>query len=166
MKLLRYLPLGIAVLLLAGCATSYKSSGIGGGFSETALAPGVYRVKFQGNGYTAPDRAADFALLRACELCLKDGYTVFAVMDETKDSRAIDYTLPTTTTSQGTATRTGANTAVYRGTTTTSPVVTTHIRYPSAGLLVKMFKTGEPDGIRSFDAKWLQASLKKRYNVD
>lgn len=165
MKLVTALPLCVGILL-AGCATGYKSSGIGGGFSETALAPDVYRVKFQGNGYTSPERATDFALLRACELCLKDGYTLFAVVDETKGQQAIDYTMPTTTTTQGTATRTGANSAVYRGTSTTSPAITTHIRAPSSGLVVKMLKAGEPDGVRVFDAKWLQASLKKRYAVD
>lgn len=162
---LRALPLCVAILL-CGCATGYKSNGIGGGFSETALAPDVYRVKFQGNGYTSPERATDFALLRACELSLKNGYPLFAVVNETKGVRAIDYTMPTTTTTQGTATRTGTNTADYRGTSTTSPAITTHIRAPSSGLVVKMLKSGEPDGITTFDAKWLQASLKKRYDVE
>ncbi len=50
---------------LSGCATSYQQRGFAGGYSETQLAPDVFRVNFEGNGYTSSERAQDFALLRA-----------------------------------------------------------------------------------------------------
>jgi hypothetical protein len=61
---------------LCSCATPYKSNGIAGGYSDTALAPDVYRISFQGNGYTSRDRAQDFAVLRAADLTLSHGSTI------------------------------------------------------------------------------------------
>jgi hypothetical protein len=40
---------------LASCATPYESTGFLGGYSDTALAPDVYRISFQGNGYTSQE---------------------------------------------------------------------------------------------------------------
>ena len=42
----------------------------------------VYRVSFQGNGYTGEERVADFALLRASELALAHGSKHFLVVKE------------------------------------------------------------------------------------
>lgn len=61
---------GFSLLLLEGCATSHQEKGFTGGYSETQLAPDVFRVNFAGNGYTSSERAQDFALLRAAELSL------------------------------------------------------------------------------------------------
>lgn len=55
-------------LLLAACATGYKPEGFSGGFFELQLSENVYRVSFDGNGYTGSRRAADMALLRSAEL--------------------------------------------------------------------------------------------------
>ena len=43
------------------------------GFSETQLDTNVYTVRFSGNGYTSPSKAADFALLRSAEITLMRG---------------------------------------------------------------------------------------------
>lgn len=61
-----------AVLLTAGCASSYIEDGrfTRGGFSETWLSPDVVEVRFKGNGNTSSERSSDFAMLRAAELCI------------------------------------------------------------------------------------------------
>jgi hypothetical protein len=69
----RLLLLSIATasaVFLSGC-TPYKSNGIMGGYTDTQLAPDVFRIGFQGNGYTSTDRTQDFALLRAADLAIK-----------------------------------------------------------------------------------------------
>src|ERR1700746_1689308 len=80
------LPAALA-LMMASCATPYSSSGFLGGYSDTALAPDVYRISFKGNGYTSKDRAQDFALLRAADLAQSHGYRYFGIINETEDGR-------------------------------------------------------------------------------
>jgi hypothetical protein len=69
-------------LTMASCATPYQSTGFVGGYSDTALAPDVYRVSFQGNGYTSLGRAQDFAMLRAADTALSHGFRYFAIVDK------------------------------------------------------------------------------------
>jgi hypothetical protein len=53
-----------------------------GGYSDTALAPDVYKISFGGNGYTTQERATDFAVLRAAELTLSHGYRYFGIINQ------------------------------------------------------------------------------------
>lgn len=65
--------LGVVFLLaLAGCATQYAPRSIWniGGYTETKIAPGTFRVRFDGNEHMLPNQSDDFARLRAAELCL------------------------------------------------------------------------------------------------
>jgi len=79
----------VAILGLCGCATSYQQTGITGGFSETKLAPDTVRVTFTGNGYTSDERATDFALLRAAQLCSESGYTHFTVQPQASSTPSV-----------------------------------------------------------------------------
>mgnify|MGYP003326504792 CR=1 FL=1 len=56
------------VLFITGCATTYQSQGFSGGFSETRLGENMFRVTFEGNGYSGKDRVADFTLLRSASI--------------------------------------------------------------------------------------------------
>jgi len=78
-------------LIMANCATPYQSTGFTGGYSDTALGPNVYRVSFQGNGYTSLSRAQDFAMLRAADTTLSHGFRYFAIVD--KDNRTTNLTV-------------------------------------------------------------------------
>jgi hypothetical protein len=51
------------------------------GFSEYRIEPGRYRVTFRGGPGAPPEQIADFALLRAAQLALADGYDWFRVSD-------------------------------------------------------------------------------------
>lgn len=66
---------------LVGCATEYRPKDDGGGYSETALAPGLWRVKFDYTRYTQPQQVEDFSLLRSAELTLQQGYSHFSLSD-------------------------------------------------------------------------------------
>ena len=87
------------LFLIGGCATAYQSQGMSGGFSETQLDTNVYTVRFSGNGYTSPSKAADFALLRSAEITLMRGYKYFLIIDKNsfiKQKRRKTYRIGTT----------------------------------------------------------------------
>jgi len=68
---------------LGGCATVYQplESGPdpGEGYSETRLGPNTFQVSFLGNNATNRERATDFTLLRAAEICVASGYRYFVI---------------------------------------------------------------------------------------
>lgn len=77
--------LGLAATLSA-CATAptvyapaMSASGVG--FSELRIEPGRYRVTFRGGPGAPMAQVADYALLRAADLTLADGYDWFRVVD-------------------------------------------------------------------------------------
>jgi hypothetical protein len=125
-------------VFLVGCATAYKPNGFAGGFSDTQLAPDVFRVNFRGNGYTSAERVQNFAMLRAAELALEHGYSHFAIINE-QDGIA------------------GA-TSFYDN--HASITIFKH----RSGLMVKCFVT-KPDGVFSLDAEYLRHSIRQRYNI-
>lgn len=56
------------------------------GFSDYRIETGRYRVTFTGGGGAPMNQVADYALLRAAEVSLRDGYDWFRVIDR-RDSR-------------------------------------------------------------------------------
>ena len=71
---------------LGACATAPTVYGPatraqGVGFSEMRIEPGRYRVTFRGGPGAPIAQVSDFALLRAAELTLADGYDWFRVVD-------------------------------------------------------------------------------------
>jgi hypothetical protein len=82
----RLLPPVVAALLLAACATQptvYQPAAgpTGVGYSEQRIEPGRYRISFRGGRGAPPEQVADFALLRAADLTLAEGYDWFRVAD-------------------------------------------------------------------------------------
>ena len=72
--------------VLAACATTPTLYGPQAGprtagYSEYRLEAGRYRVTFQGNPGAPVNQVSDYALLRAAELALRDGYDWFRVAD-------------------------------------------------------------------------------------
>ena len=85
-------------LLTSACATPYEQEGLLGGLNETQLGPNVWRISFQGNGFTTTQRAEDFVLLRGAELALKNGYSYFGLASSRVDTSYSAHTTPTVTT--------------------------------------------------------------------
>ena len=75
----RLLALALACLL-AGCATSYQSSGLTGGFRDFQIEGDVYRVAFSGNGNTTRETTQTYLLYRAAELTLEKGFDGFEIL--------------------------------------------------------------------------------------
>lgn len=149
---------------LASCATGYQSEGFSGGFSETALAPNIYRVSFEGNGYTSSTRAQELALLRSADLTIQKGYRYFGLADSSSESYLSSYTTPVNTTTTANVTAYG-NTAYGTAQTTTTGGQTMFIAKPSATNLVVMF-TERPSGVGMvFDAQFLCSSIGPKYKA-
>ena len=85
------LPL-LASLAISGCATAptlyQPAAGPSAvGYSEYRIEPGRYRITFQGGPGAPPQQVTDYALLRAADLAIADGYDWFRVSDRFLEGR-------------------------------------------------------------------------------
>jgi hypothetical protein len=151
----RSLLIVICLLVLNGCATSYKPKGYGGGFSETQLDTNVFRVSFSGNGYTSPEQAEEMALLRSAEVALDHGFKYFVIV--TDNSRETNSSF--TTQGNATTTFTGNGTA----NTTFHPGQTLHVSMPTNNKLIMCFVDKPKADVFAYSAQFLVDSLSKKY---
>lgn len=88
----------LAVVIMAGCASQpdYRQAQKGGfGYTESKLSDTQYRVHFKAKG-SDKGKAMDYAMLRAAELTLLEGYDWFVVTDrETLVDKETVQTTPT-----------------------------------------------------------------------
>lgn len=82
----RILIAACASLALAACTTTPTVYGPAGpqarvGFTDYRIESGRYRVTFSGGPGAPMNQVADYALLRAAEVALRDGYDWFRVVD-------------------------------------------------------------------------------------
>ena len=88
MKKRLILTTGLAALLLAGCSTSYHQKGfLGDGYSDYRVNQDKFAVTFRGNEYTDSEDVRRFALTRAAELTLQNGFRYFKILSEKDISR-------------------------------------------------------------------------------
>lgn len=89
----RFVPIIIvAAVALSGCATGptlYQPSAgpQAMGYSEYRIEPGRYRITFRGGPGAPPQQVADYALRRAADLTLAEGYDWFRVADRFLEGR-------------------------------------------------------------------------------
>lgn len=145
----------ISCSVLTACATGYQAKGLSGGFSEVRRTDFIYQVRFEGNGYTTPQRAEDLALLRAAELTLEKGFRFFTLLDE---STRVDRTTSTTATQSSTQGRIDAF-GNYRARTSVTGGDSFDVNRPTARLLVGMAPSNEVAGYIWMDARSVVADL-------
>lgn len=83
-----------AAFVLAGCATGYQERSITGGYEESEISPGVWRVLFSGNGYITFETVQTYWLYRASEITLQKGYDGFEVLRSSGFARADSAFVP------------------------------------------------------------------------
>jgi len=143
-------------LVLGGCVSPYapyepySPQGLGG-YTETEVQPGVFLVQFIGNEHTPPDRPADFALLRAADLCLQRGMNYMFVGNPERHYLA-------------TGTISGTTTVVSAS--ETSQVVSTMPPTlpisPIGGVMVSCTAT-QANG--AWDAQFLARAIRTKYSI-
>ena len=134
----------LSLLFLTSCATPYQESGLAGGYDEVQLSENSYQISFRGNGYTSRQRAEDFALLRAAELTLENGFTHFMIINEASD--------------------TSTNLVFNPGSLNVAPSYST-VTKPRANNTILMVNQ-VPDGQFGFDARITSRSMKQKYNIE
>jgi hypothetical protein len=144
--LLFLLPL---VSLLSGCVgMSYHARDPvwGLGFSETRLAPDVWRVMYR--GYYIPEaQAGDYAMLRAAEVVKAAGYPYFVVESERSSAAVMG----------------GGYGYAYGG---SGSAFVGAYSYPESGLLVRgLSERSTAGGQMVFDAAFVSAEIKRKYRI-
>ena len=82
--------IALVAALAAGCATAVGTAyapadSKGYGYADQRIESDRYRVIFAGDGATPPELVEDFAMLRAAELALANGYDWFRVVGRSMD---------------------------------------------------------------------------------
>ncbi|HEY9104789.1 CC0125/CC1285 family lipoprotein [Chitinimonas sp.] len=161
---MKFLNIGLLLISLTGCSTAYQANSLTGGFSETQLDTNLFKVTFQGNGFTKPEAVEEMALLRSAELTLKHGFTHFVVVNTQSRNNVAAVTTPTQSYTTANATAFG-NTAYGSSQTTTYGGQTFLIATPSASNTILCFK-GKPDTqALAYDASFICSSLGQKYGA-
>ena len=149
----------MAVLAISGC-TTYQEKGLTGGFTDTQLDDNVWEVTFNGNGYTSAQRVRDFALLRASEIALTNGYSYFAVADDRDSSKT------STQQTQGYGTY-SASCMGYSctGTSSYTPGTTYNITKHGNSRLAVMFED-KPEDVFVYNARMIFDQIVAEYGLE
>lgn len=150
------------IFILSACATAYQPKSFSGGFSEIQLGENIWRVSFEGNGYTRAERTADLSLLRSAELTLEQGYSYFALAGATSSAVTGAFTTPTTSYTTGSAYSSGGMT-YGRATTQTVGGHMVFISKPTAVNTIVMFREKPDAPLLVFDAKLICRGLSHQY---
>lgn len=132
----------VASVFLMGCSTHYHSEGLSGGYSETTTAPDSFIVTFKGNGYTSSEKVVRYALRRASELTIENGYKYFIVTSSADQTSGYNYSntqsnAHASANSYGYSNYSSTNVNGYGSSSTYSGQVTK----PAVSIVIKCFKT-------------------------
>ena len=96
MNKFKFVVMSLCMVLLASCATTYMraNSPNGEGYYDTLLQQDMYEINFNGNDGTDPTTAQDFALLRAAEVCIENGYKTFDIIKSEDKSQTEIGSMP------------------------------------------------------------------------
>lgn len=145
MNKMKFVIIFLCMILVTSCATTYRQakSPTGEGYYDSLLQQGMYEITFNGNSETSAATAQDYALLRAAETCLENGYKTFDIIRSEDKTKTDIGSLPM----YG---RYYSSTIVYSETT------------PKIMLIIKCSKE---DNL-TFIAEEIRTNLRKKYNLD
>ena len=152
----------LALMFLAGCATTYTKKSLLGGYSDTKIQEDIFKVTFKGNAYTDTERTEDFTLLRCAEITLENGYNYFIVLGGGTDVKTgTVYTPPT---AQTTGFVSGG---VYHGHTSYFGGGVSAYHKPTSACMIKCFKERPEDlNVIVLDATQVRDNIKAKYKIE
>jgi len=151
-----------AVVVVAGCATTYQPYSYfgGGGYKDIQLSENSFKITVEANGYTTKSDATNLALLRAADLTLEKGFNHFVIVGSADESYGTNFTTPTTTTMNISGNRYGAT-----GTAQTFGGQTFNVVFPTPVLTILTFKEKPTISGVVYDAAITSQSLRKQLNI-
>jgi hypothetical protein len=147
------------LLALAGCATSYGPTGIGGGFSETRRADDIYVIHFRGNGYTKPEQVEEMAFLRAAELTIEKGFRYFVILGESGSTDSTVVAMPGQSFTTGSINPYGG----FQARTTSIGGMPLMVRMPSARLHIGLAHEKFSQERTFYEARAIVDNLRPKY---
>jgi hypothetical protein len=115
------------VIGLGACATPYQEMGFTGGVSATQLTGDTFQIVAKGNGYTGSSVIERYALRKAAEVTVANGYDLFLIASAVDRSRVSGFA--TNSQYNGNGYSSGFSTPIYS---------------PGQTLTVKTFKGPKP----------------------
>src|ERR1043166_4513540 len=76
-----------ALAMMLGCATPYQPKGYTGGYQDLQIGDNMFRVSFEGNGFTSAERTSEYLLLRDAEVTLDKGFRWFIIASDQQMSQ-------------------------------------------------------------------------------
>jgi hypothetical protein len=81
-KNIKLISLITLLILLSNCSTPYQPKNALGGYSEEKIIDNLYRVEFEGNQHSKPEKIQNYLLYRCAELTQEMGYEYFAIISD------------------------------------------------------------------------------------
>lgn len=82
----------LSLVALTSCATLYQKEGFfTNGYSDSRAGQNTFVVTFRANEHTPEAKVKKYAMRRAAEVALKNGYRYFAIIDETAEAKHLYY---------------------------------------------------------------------------
>jgi len=82
MNVIKYFTLFLFFAIITNCSTSYQPKGMMGGYSEEKILDNLYRVEYEGNQHSKPEKIQNYLLYRCAELTQEMGYEYFAIISD------------------------------------------------------------------------------------
>jgi hypothetical protein len=151
-------------LIIAGCSTPYQQIGtnVAGGYYSERIDANRFEVSFVANGFTTPQKASDFALLRSAEITLEYNFSYFTIDGQGDLSRTSTIHMGSTSTTSGTVSPYGTYTGVTNTTYNDVPV-----HKPGTRLTITCYEALPNDKHigRVYEAKIVAQELRAKYKI-
>lgn len=71
-----------SLVIIYSCSTPYQPKNMLGGYSEVKILDNLYRVEFEGNQHSKPEKVQNYLMYRCAELTQEMGYDYFAIISD------------------------------------------------------------------------------------
>ncbi|AKH68763.1 hypothetical protein IMCC21906_01084 [Spongiibacter sp. IMCC21906] len=144
-------------ILVAGCSSSYKPMSASGGYAEQKINDNTWQVSYEGRSSSDAVEIKDYAVLRAAELCIEQGYSKFTLTSINDTSRVKTYSYKPFSGSANTL----DSCAGTNGVTPSQNQITRRYVIPAARLTVNCSDNGSKAEVANSTA----AQLRQKYNL-
>jgi len=127
---------------LCGCATGYQSSSFSGGYTDSLTGNNTAIVSFKSNAFTSMEETRRYAMRRAAEVTLQNGFDYFLIEGDNQYLK-----------NQQLSGSVNCTTIGYS--TTCTPIGGGSVSKPRVQLDIRMFKGDLPNQTGYYDARFL-----------